>query len=76
MKQILSLIVSAIIGGLLVLGGNYYLNPSTPQSSTTDNFTKEVRNLNVSAANGVVPLDFTDAAAKSMPAVVHISAII
>ena len=74
MKRILSLIAAAVIGGLLVLGGNYYLNPVANQISSNGHFTKEVNNVNVSAANGVAPLDFTDAAEKAMPAVVHISA--
>lgn len=73
MKQILSLVAAAVIGGLLVLGGNYYLNP--PQSETAINQnSRAVNNVNVSAANGVAPVDFTMAAEKSMPVVVHIEA--
>jgi len=75
MKQILSLIASAVIGGLLVLGGNYYLNPTQANLAEKENFSQEIKNLNVSAANGTAPLDFTAAAEKAMPAVVHISAI-
>lgn len=75
MKQILSLVAAAVIGGLLVLGGNYYLNPNAANLAQQDNFSKEIKNVNVSAANGMAPLDFTAAAEKAMPAVVHISAI-
>ena len=74
MKQILSLVAAAVIGGLLVLGGNYYLNPTQANLAEKENFSQEIKNVNVSAANGMAPLDFTAAAEKAMPAVVHISA--
>lgn len=73
MKQILSLVAAAVIGGLLVLGGNYYLNPFQPDTANNQN-SRAVNNVNVSAANGVAPFDFTMAAEKAMPVVVHIEA--
>ena len=74
MRQILSLVFAAVLGGLVVLGGNYYLNSGGQEIAQTENLAHSAKNLNVSAANGMAPLDFTEAAEKAMPAVVHISA--
>lgn len=74
MRQILSLVFAAVLGGVVVLAGNYYLNSDGQEIAQNKNLSQSVSNLNVSAGNGMAPLDFTAAAEKAMPAVVHISA--
>lgn len=78
MKNFLSYILAGLIGGLITLGGNMYLNINTLTTSNseakTDYFSKTVRNVNVAPTANAVPFDFTLAAEKGMPAVVHIKA--
>ncbi len=76
MKKIIPLIVAGVFGGLVVLGGVYFLkfeqiqfqrfNPvyATPVSAK----------INMKAGTAVLPFDFTEAAEKAMPVVVHIKA--
>ncbi|HMO38117.1 MAG TPA: trypsin-like peptidase domain-containing protein [Saprospiraceae bacterium] len=76
MKQIFSLIVAGMIGGLVTLGGAFLLQKKT--TPATDTFAQQVNvpayfNNNSQTPNKVT-FDFTEAAAKAMPAVVHISA--
>lgn len=76
MKQVFALIGASILGGMITLGGFFLLNGNSSSNAPDYAITaKEVNNLNVSGGNGVnVPFDFTLAAEKAMPAVVHISA--
>lgn len=77
MKNIITLVVAGIIGGLVTLGGVYLLNPISNNTTThpTENYAKNVaNNLNVKAGSVAAPFDFTQAAELSMPSVVHITA--
>ena len=75
MKQIISLIFAGIIGGLITLGGIHLMNDqSTASLSDSPDFTQKVNLVNVKPTPNNVPGDFKVAAAKAMPAVVHISA--
>ncbi|MDX1939922.1 MAG: trypsin-like peptidase domain-containing protein [Saprospiraceae bacterium] len=75
MKQIFSLVIAGMIGGLVTLGGIYLLPKTT--LATSDTFAKQVNlpaysNIKPDISN--VPFDFTEAAAEAMPSVVHIAA--
>ena len=73
MKKILSLFVAGVLGGLVTLGGLYWVSPL--QETVNHPSLAQAINYNVSKdVARTVPLSFTDAAAKAMPAVVHISA--
>lgn len=77
MKQIFSLVIAGMIGGLVTLGGAYLLEKQTPAATTPDTYAKEINfltNSKPNLANVNVPFDFTDAAAKATQAVVHIAA--
>ncbi|MEO1628379.1 MAG: trypsin-like peptidase domain-containing protein, partial [Bacteroidota bacterium] len=76
MKNAISLIFAGVIGGLIALGGVYFLMP-IPTATTTDaQFAKTVGDqVNVNPKTKAVPYDFTAAAKKAMPAVVHISSV-
>ncbi|HMN90604.1 MAG TPA: trypsin-like peptidase domain-containing protein [Saprospiraceae bacterium] len=73
MKQIFSFIAASIFGGLIALGGATLIQQRTthPTASVP---AKEASFINQSPASTNVPFDFTAAAAKAMPAVVHIAA--
>lgn len=74
MKQLFSLVLAGIIGGLITLGGNQYLQQGTPQPAAVPaSFAQAVRHVNVPPATANAPFDFKAAAARAMPAVVHIS---
>jgi Do/DeqQ family serine protease len=76
MKQIISLFLASVLGGVVALGGYFILNDYQPSPDQIEqHFAKNVNNLNVGSGEGVnVPFDFTEAAEKATPAVVHISA--
>lgn len=75
MKNFASLIIAAIIGGLIVLSGNFLLSPNTLNTSTKNVVpATTVSNINLQKGTVNVPFDFTDAAEKVTPAVVHIAA--
>lgn len=76
MKKILSLVAAGIIGGVVTLTGFIFLNPYQARQTPPSNpFGKLAGNVNVGSGYGVnVPFDFTEAAEKSTPAVVHIAA--
>jgi len=76
MKKIISFIVAGVFGGLVVLGGLYFLETENiktyrfnPAYATQVN-----TNLNMKPGSGKIPFDFTEAAEISMPVVVHIKA--
>lgn len=76
MKQLLSFVFAGVLGGAITLGGYMILNDSTqPNAAESAPSAKVVSNVNVPAGNGGnVPFDFSEAASKATPAVVHISA--
>ena len=76
MKQVFSLLLASLLGGVIALGGYSVLNNDSPQNLEIEQrYAKAVNNLNVSGDSGFnVPFDFTEAAERAMPAVVHISA--
>ncbi|MCG8329186.1 MAG: trypsin-like peptidase domain-containing protein [Chitinophagales bacterium] len=78
MKQIFSLVLAGIVGGLITLGGFQYLQESPTSNDHQPTYAQTVKNVNIPAltTKNSVSVDFRDAAAKSMPAVVHISSII
>lgn len=73
MKQIFSLLLAGITGGLIVLAGVYLLSAPPGSSSASLPPAQLVRQVNV-APQPAAPLDFKAAAARAMPAVVHIKA--
>jgi Do/DeqQ family serine protease len=78
MKQFVGFIIAGVVGGLLVLGGMRMLMPQTNSdvfginSTTNGQLVSNPNRLNVGKE---LPDNFTDAADKAMPAVVHISAL-
>ena len=76
MKQVISLTFASVMGGIIALGGYFLLVENQSQEQITEShYAKNVNNVNVGGGMGVnVPFDFTEAAEKAMPAVVHISA--
>ena len=76
MKQITSMILAGIIGGLITLGGFYLIAPNS-QGETVKLVNQPVgQNYSRLASDRVhaTPFDFTEAAERTMPAVVHITA--
>lgn len=73
MKNFLSFIFAGIIGGLIAFGGIKYTSQSNPES-TSQNLSRQVNLLNQSPTAKSFPGNFTDAARKAMPVVVHIKA--
>lgn len=72
-KSFFAFIGAGIIGGLITLGGNFYLqSPNNISENASQNFAQKVKNINVAPAANAVPFDFTRAAEVGMPAVVHI----
>lgn len=75
MKQLLSLVLAGIIGGLITLGGFSLLQPGPSAVLSSAPPATAVKNINVPAPANAVPFDFKEAASRAMPAVVHISSI-
>jgi len=78
MKQVFSYVFAGMIGGLITLGGyvaviDFNKNDQIAAVDTVNHYAKSVNNVNVPPTLAV-PFDFTEAAAVSTPAVVHISA--
>jgi Do/DeqQ family serine protease len=76
MKQILSLVLAGFIGGLVTVGGFWLLREDNHNGDLGYNpYAKSVNLVNTSPESTVeAPFDFSVAAARAMPAVVHISA--
>ena len=72
MKKIVSLVLSGVIGGLIVLGANTYLNSSYSNQNTT--IQKNVPGINIHkvSTTGMTLPDLTQAAEGASSAVVHI----
>ena len=75
MKKLFALVTAGIVGGLMALGGAYFFNAQfSPASAPTSTYAQPVnQRLNVSTKTNAVPFDFTAAAEKAMPVVVHIA---
>ncbi len=73
MKQLFSLVIAGMIGGLITLAGYRYLAPQPSFAETTD-LARQVKNINTSPRLEAAPFNFREAASKAMPAVVHIAA--
>jgi serine protease Do len=76
MKQAISLVLAGIVGGAITLGGFFLFNetPATKEHPYSQ-YVRPVNNVNAKPGmniNGLV--DFSEAAATAMPAVVHIAA--
>jgi serine protease Do len=76
MKQLFALVFASILGGVIALGGYVLLQPQTTPAieAPIQSLARPVSNINVAPGTKAVPFDFKAAAAKAMPAVVHISA--
>lgn len=77
MKQITSMILAGIVGGMMTLGGFYLISPNTSGETVKYvNQPVEQQNYRQLASNRIQtsPFDFTVAAELTMPAVVHITA--
>lgn len=77
MKKLIPLIFAGFFGGLIVLGGMYFLEVESTQIKKPDStFATTVNSkINVTpSGSSLLPFDFTEAAEKSMPVVVHIKA--
>jgi serine protease Do len=79
MKQFIGFIVAGVLGGVIVLGGMHLAAPTMTVSQVAGDsfvqptFTSEKGQVNVPKS---IPDNFTVAAEKGMPAVVHISATV
>jgi serine protease Do len=76
MKNLFSLVFAGIIGGMITLGGVYFLHTSPIENitPTIENYAQPVStNLNIRAGSASAPIDFADAAEKATPSVVHIT---
>lgn len=75
MKQLFALVLAGIVGGLITLGGYSFLAPQPVAPIAQEaSFARAAKNFNVPPSITNAAFDFKAAAAKSMPAVVHISA--
>lgn len=75
MKQLLSLLVASMLGGLITLSGLYFWGyPAAEQPAQTAVPARMVNYYNANPRSvAAAPVDFRAGAAKAMPAVVHIS---
>jgi len=71
MKRLISFVLAGVFGGLIALGGAYWLTPNKQVIATETPV--QARSVNFAPGNNV-PFDFTAAANVSMPVVVHIAA--
>lgn len=74
MKQLTTLFIAALLGGMFALGGSLILSPETSKVETIEQerFGK-LANFNTGRIQNA-PIDFVKAAEIGMPAVVHIAA--
>jgi S1-C subfamily serine protease len=73
MKKIISYVFAGMVGGLITLGGNmYFVDTCTMTLKKQESLAQVVKNINVPPTSNAVPVDFTEAAQRGMPAVVHI----
>ena len=70
MKHIFSLIFAGVVGGLSCFGAIYLFNPPTQQNIYSENQAPKA----IFTSDNSTPSNFTMAATKAIPAVVHITA--
>ena len=70
MKQIIALVISGVLGGLIVLSGMLWIDQSKPQPASNPNLAHSV---GLTTLMKDAPNNFIEAANVAMPAVVHIS---
>ena len=75
MKQLGGFVLAGVFGGLIVLGGLQFTGQATNSGDETAFNTQFVSNNSRINQNKSVPESFSVAAEKSMPSVVHISAM-
>jgi serine protease Do len=75
MKQVTSMILAGIIGGMITLGGFHLIAPANNENSKLVNQSLRQQNHAQLASDRIqsAPFDFTAAAELTMPAVVHIT---
>lgn len=75
MKSIISLVFAGIIGGLVTLGGLQFMQNEQQSTLSNPAVAQQVNQSLINARPSLaVPTNFTDAAARAMPVVVHITA--
>ncbi len=75
MKKIASLVIAGVFGGLIVLVGVFMLNPQEVSTYTDQSYAAvPVNRVNLSKGMVSPAFDFTEAAQKVTPVVVHIAA--
>ena len=72
MNRVLSTIIAGAAGGLLTFGGVFFVQKNLKSAETAP--VSLAKRVNFGENGAVAPFDFTRAANKSMPAVVHIKA--
>jgi serine protease Do len=76
MKKLASSLLAGIFGGLVVLGGLHWFSlyqPSSPSEEVSNYSQKVSYRWNTNPRSHSLPFDFSTAAEKAMPVVVHIS---
>jgi Do/DeqQ family serine protease len=74
MKNIASLIIAGVFGGLIVLAGVFMLQPKEQINYSNQTYAAvPVNNINVARGMAKPAFDFTEAAQKVTPVVVHIA---
>lgn len=71
MKRLFTFVLAGIIGGLIVVFSNHFLNQKAPENTIQENYSKQV-NENTSPV--VTGPDFSMAAEKALDVVVQINA--
>ncbi len=74
MKQLFSLVLAGMIGGLVMLGGLYFIYEPAAINSAPMAQAIPVNNINVAPRATAYPFNFTAAAERATPSVVYISA--
>jgi serine protease Do len=77
MKNVLSLTMAGMLGGMIALSGSYFLQSpeQSPKELVKNEFAMQANNrFNATPVVANAPFDFTAAARKAMPVVVHIKA--
>lgn len=77
MKQLFSMLIAGMLGGLITFGGIYLFqgkqDPAGFSALPTSHYVKNVNRSPIKTSTTKAPFDFKEAARRSMPAVVHIS---
>lgn len=74
MKQWIALVFSGVLGGVITLTGSHFLNRENDAETFKTEAVSYTRPVSSPAWSGSVPFDFVQAAQKSTPSVVNITA--